>query len=139
MRKSTTTASLVQPFAMAFNPNSYYQKSFELNRAPHPPCWRKSPEAGRKRAGKTINIAERQYLTHKAISEFQWRAIAGEFAQRHKAPSRKTNLKYFYAFRNYVSITNIKDVCQTLSLAVLKPLIPFLVCNCTIFIVWQKE
>lgn len=37
----------------------------------------------------TINIAGRQYLTQEAINEFQRRAAAGEFAQLHKAPSRK--------------------------------------------------
>ncbi|MGA3181305.1 MAG: hypothetical protein ABSF38_13265 [Verrucomicrobiota bacterium] len=37
----------------------------------------------------TVNIAGRQYLTRKAIEEFQRRASAGEFAQPHKVPSRK--------------------------------------------------
>jgi len=37
----------------------------------------------------TVNIAGRQYLTRKAIEEFQRRASAGEFAQPHKDPSRK--------------------------------------------------
>lgn len=38
---------------------------------------------------KTVNIAGRQYLTQEAIDEFQRRAVAGEFAQVHKVPSRK--------------------------------------------------
>jgi predicted site-specific integrase-resolvase len=38
---------------------------------------------------KTINIAGRQYLTQAAIDEFHRRAVAGEFAQVHKVPSRK--------------------------------------------------
>jgi predicted site-specific integrase-resolvase len=37
----------------------------------------------------TVNIAGRQYLTRRAIEEFQRRASAGEFAQPHKVPSRK--------------------------------------------------
>lgn len=39
---------------------------------------------------KTINIAGRQYLTQEIIDEFQRRAVAGEFAQLHKTPIRKT-------------------------------------------------
>jgi predicted site-specific integrase-resolvase len=38
---------------------------------------------------KTVNIAGRQYVTHEAIDEFRRRAVAGEFAQEHKVPSRK--------------------------------------------------
>jgi predicted site-specific integrase-resolvase len=38
---------------------------------------------------KTVNIAGRQYLTQEAIDEFHRRAVAGEFAQEHKVPSRK--------------------------------------------------
>ena len=38
---------------------------------------------------KTINIAGRQYVTLEAITEFQRRAASGEFAQTHKAPTRK--------------------------------------------------
>jgi hypothetical protein len=38
---------------------------------------------------KTINIAGRQYLTQEAIAEFQRRAVAGDFSQIHKTPSRK--------------------------------------------------
>jgi predicted site-specific integrase-resolvase len=38
---------------------------------------------------KTINIAGRQYLTQEAIDEFHRRAVAGEFAQEHKVPSRR--------------------------------------------------
>ena len=38
---------------------------------------------------KTVNIAGRQYLTQEAIDEFHRRAVAGEFAQVHKVPSRK--------------------------------------------------
>ena len=38
---------------------------------------------------KTINIAGRQYLTQEAIDEFNRRAVAGDFAQIHKSPSRK--------------------------------------------------
>ena len=38
---------------------------------------------------KTVNIAGRQYLTQEAIDEFQRRAVAGEFSQEHKVPSRK--------------------------------------------------
>jgi predicted site-specific integrase-resolvase len=38
---------------------------------------------------KTINIAGRQYLTQAAIDEFNRRAVAGEFAQECKVPSRK--------------------------------------------------
>jgi predicted site-specific integrase-resolvase len=37
----------------------------------------------------TVNIAGRQYLTQAAIDEFHRRAVAGEFAQVHKVPSRK--------------------------------------------------
>jgi predicted site-specific integrase-resolvase len=37
----------------------------------------------------TVNIAGRQYLTQEAIDEFHRRAVAGEFAQEHKVPSRK--------------------------------------------------
>jgi len=37
----------------------------------------------------TVNIAGRQYLTQEAIDEFHHRAVAGEFAQVHKVPSRK--------------------------------------------------
>ena len=37
----------------------------------------------------TVNIAGRQYLTQEAIDEFHRRAVAGEFAQVHKVPSRK--------------------------------------------------
>ena len=37
----------------------------------------------------TINIAGRQYLTQAAIDEFHRRAVAGEFAQEHKVPTRK--------------------------------------------------
>ena len=38
---------------------------------------------------KTVNIAGRQYLTGPGIPEFHRRAVAGEFAQEHKVPSRK--------------------------------------------------
>ena len=38
---------------------------------------------------KTVNISGRQYLTQEAIDEFHRRAVAGEFAQEHKVPSRK--------------------------------------------------
>ena len=38
---------------------------------------------------KTVNIAGRQYLTQSAIDEFNRRAVAGEFAQECKVPSRK--------------------------------------------------
>jgi predicted site-specific integrase-resolvase len=38
---------------------------------------------------KTVNIAGRQYLTQEAIEEFRRRAVAGEFAQEHKVPSRR--------------------------------------------------
>lgn len=38
---------------------------------------------------KTVNICGRQYLTQEAIDEFQRRALAGEFAQVHKVPTRK--------------------------------------------------
>lgn len=38
---------------------------------------------------KTVNIAGRQYLTQTAIEEFHRRAVAGEFAQEPKVPSRK--------------------------------------------------
>ncbi len=38
---------------------------------------------------KTVNICGRQYLTQEAIDEFHRRAVAGEFAQKHKVPSRK--------------------------------------------------
>jgi predicted site-specific integrase-resolvase len=38
---------------------------------------------------KTVNIAGRQYLTQEAIDEFHRRAVAGEFSQEHKVPSRK--------------------------------------------------
>jgi predicted site-specific integrase-resolvase len=38
---------------------------------------------------KTVNIAGRQYLTQEAIDEFHHRAVAGEFAQVHKVPTRK--------------------------------------------------
>jgi predicted site-specific integrase-resolvase len=38
---------------------------------------------------KTVNIAGRQYLTQEAIDEFHRRAVAGEFAQEHRVPSRK--------------------------------------------------
>ncbi len=37
----------------------------------------------------TVNIAGRQYLTQEAIDEFHRRAVAGEFAQVHKVPTRK--------------------------------------------------
>ena len=37
----------------------------------------------------TINIAGRQYLTQEAIDEFHRLAVAGDFAQIHKTPSRK--------------------------------------------------
>jgi predicted site-specific integrase-resolvase len=37
----------------------------------------------------TVNIAGRQYLTQEAIDEFNRRALAGEFAQTPKVPSRK--------------------------------------------------
>jgi predicted site-specific integrase-resolvase len=37
----------------------------------------------------TVNIAGRQYLTQEAIDEFHRRAMAGEFAQVHKVPSRQ--------------------------------------------------
>jgi hypothetical protein len=39
----------------------------------------------------TVNIAGRQYLTQAAMDEFHRRAVAGEFAQLHKAPTRKGN------------------------------------------------
>jgi len=38
---------------------------------------------------KTVNIAGRQYLTQEAMDEFHRRAVAGEFAQVHKVPTRK--------------------------------------------------
>lgn len=38
---------------------------------------------------KTVNIAGRQYLTQEAIDDFNRRAVAGEFAQECKVPSRK--------------------------------------------------
>jgi predicted site-specific integrase-resolvase len=38
---------------------------------------------------KTVNISGRQYLTQEALDEFERRAVAGEFAQEHKVPSRK--------------------------------------------------
>ena len=38
---------------------------------------------------KTVNVAGRQYLTQEAIDEFHRRAIAGEFSQVNKVPSRK--------------------------------------------------
>jgi predicted site-specific integrase-resolvase len=38
---------------------------------------------------RTINIAGRQYLTQEAIDEFHRRAVAGEFSQTPKVPSRK--------------------------------------------------
>jgi predicted site-specific integrase-resolvase len=38
---------------------------------------------------KTVNIAGRQYLTQEAIDEFRRRAVAGEFAQKHKVPAQK--------------------------------------------------
>ena len=37
----------------------------------------------------TVNIAGRHYLTQEAIDEFHRRAVAGEFAQTPKVPSRK--------------------------------------------------
>jgi predicted site-specific integrase-resolvase len=37
----------------------------------------------------TVNIAGRQYLTQSAIDAFHRRAVAGEFAQEHRVPSRK--------------------------------------------------
>ena len=37
----------------------------------------------------TVNIAGRQYLTQEAIDEFHRRAVAGEFAQEHKVPTRE--------------------------------------------------
>ncbi len=37
----------------------------------------------------TVNIAGRQYLTQEAIDEFHRRAMAGEFAQVHKVPTRQ--------------------------------------------------
>ena len=37
----------------------------------------------------TVNIAGRQYLTQDAIDEFHRRAVAGDFAQTPKVPSRK--------------------------------------------------
>lgn len=40
---------------------------------------------------KTVNIAGRQYLTQEAIEEFHHRAVAGEFAQEHKTPARKSD------------------------------------------------
>jgi predicted site-specific integrase-resolvase len=40
---------------------------------------------------KTINIAGRLYLSQEAITEFQRRAEAGEFAKVHKTPSHKKN------------------------------------------------
>jgi predicted site-specific integrase-resolvase len=40
---------------------------------------------------KTVNIAGRQYLTQEAIDEFHRRAVAGEFVQVHKVPSRNGN------------------------------------------------
>jgi len=41
---------------------------------------------------KTVNIAGRQYLTQEAIDEFHRRAVAGEFSQEHKVPSRMNHL-----------------------------------------------
>jgi predicted site-specific integrase-resolvase len=38
---------------------------------------------------KTVNICGRQYLTQDSLDEFQRRAVAGEFAQFHKVPTRK--------------------------------------------------
>jgi hypothetical protein len=38
---------------------------------------------------RTVNIAGRVYLTQEAIDEFHNRAVAGEFAQVHKVPSRR--------------------------------------------------
>lgn len=43
---------------------------------------------------KTVNISGRQYLTQEAIDEFQRRAMAGEFAQEHKVPSRKEAMNH---------------------------------------------
>ena len=40
---------------------------------------------------KTINIAGRQYLTQEAIEEFEQRAKAGDFFQKHTVPNRKEN------------------------------------------------
>ncbi len=37
----------------------------------------------------TVNIAGRQHLTQEGIDEFHRRAVAGEFAQVHKVPTRK--------------------------------------------------
>ena len=37
----------------------------------------------------TVNISGRQYLTQEGIDEFHRRAVAGEFAQEHKVPTRK--------------------------------------------------
>jgi hypothetical protein len=39
----------------------------------------------------TVNISGRQYLTEEAIEEFHRRAVAGEFAQEHKTPARKSD------------------------------------------------
>ena len=41
---------------------------------------------------KTINISGRQYLTQAAIDAFHRRAVAGEFAQAPKVPTRKESL-----------------------------------------------
>lgn len=38
---------------------------------------------------RTVNICGRQYLTQEAIDDFQRRAVAGEFAQEHKVPTRR--------------------------------------------------
>jgi hypothetical protein len=38
----------------------------------------------------TVNISGRQYITQEAIEEFHRRVVAGEFAQEHKTPFRKS-------------------------------------------------
>jgi predicted site-specific integrase-resolvase len=38
----------------------------------------------------TVNIAGRQYLTDVALREFLRRGEAGEFAKKHKTPTRKS-------------------------------------------------
>jgi hypothetical protein len=39
---------------------------------------------------KTVNITGWQYLTRESLEEFHRRAVAGEFAQEHKAPKKKS-------------------------------------------------
>jgi hypothetical protein len=37
----------------------------------------------------TVNIAGRQYITDKGLTEFMRRVEAGDFAKEHKAPKRR--------------------------------------------------